>query len=290
LRGLGQPLQIDLGNLPVPSQGTGNTSVLQAVEAGLDLIPGVGPILSSVAEIFGHGGLSRIEQWLGIGVGRREADLIVPFQNQLMASFSPITAAILINKPTPTVPVLDSYYRQVWMSGVAFTEFCLLKTFVDRRASGQALNAIMPYIDGSGGYVPDDGAGHALHGIGAQAAPTTFDSLRWGDGTQGGPGTNGIMGCLARMMQAQGASPPDLPLIYQAANQGLAVPVTPGGAPKPTGTGPGGVSICIPGTLIPAGCTPGPATGAPALSPLSTWNPLLLAAIVFAFVYEKGAR
>jgi hypothetical protein len=270
------PNTLDWNNLSVPSWGTGNVSVLQqtanvgvtAAATAANFIPGVGPLVSATIEIFAHGGLKQLEAWLGIGAGRREADMIVPFQNQLVnQSLGAITNQILVGK-APALETLTGLYRQVWMDGVAFCEFVLLKNFTDRRASGQALNTIMPYIDGTGGYVPDDGHGHALHGIGFQATPGTFGSLSWGDGTIGGVGTDGMLGAIGRAITNMGGQIPSLIPVNQAANMGIRVPVGPGGGPPvclspgyPPGCNPymgagGGYETCIPGTNIPAGCTP----------------------------------
>lgn len=217
LRGLGVtgcPTTYNPQNLGVPSMGTGNISILQSVAntaaTGASFIPGVGTLaafsIKSVTQM-----LTLFESWFGIGAGRREADLIVPVQNQLMAHLGTITNQILVGT-TPGISDLITMYRDVWASFVAFQEFVLMCNFTDRRASGQALNTVMPYADGSCGYsVP----------VGPMATPTQFNCLSWGDGTLGGAGTNGMLGAIARAIQNAGGTVPTLPDLHQTANQGI---------------------------------------------------------------------
>jgi hypothetical protein len=189
---------------------------------GANFIPGVGQIGSIALTTFSQL-LNRFEQWFHIGAGRREADIIVPTQNNLMATLGNITNQILIPN-NPGLDTLDNLYRQVWMMGVAFMEFVLQRQFTDRRASGQALNTIMPYIDGSCGYpVP----------VGYTATPSQFNCLSWGDGTIGGVGTNGMLGAIGRAITAQGGTIPSLPNLQQAANSGIKLSTIPlpGGIP-----------------------------------------------------------
>jgi hypothetical protein len=232
LRGLGQdgtdlttgdpstdPNTVDPSNLQVPSQGSGNISVLQTAANGQNFIPTIGPIDGSPATSPSAGGtiqtvnsfVAKLESWIGIGAGRREADIIVPIQNQMMQVLGGITNQILIvmNPPMSTLLLL---YRQVWAQAVSFQEFVLLKNFTDRRASGQALNTVMPYLDGTCGYpVP----------IGRTATPGTFNCLSWGAGTIGGVGQNGMLGAIARAIVNAGGTVPTLPDIHQTANTGI---------------------------------------------------------------------
>ena len=213
------PDGFDLG-ANVPSAGTGNTSILNAVAAGSAFIPGIGTVVSATLSTVNQM-VSRFESWFGIGAGRREADLIVPVQNDMMQRLGLVTDQILVGQ-NPDLATLQGLYRQVWMQGVAFTEFVLLKTFTDRRASGQALNTVMPYIDGTCGYaVP----------VGATASPSQSNCLSWGDGTIGGVGTNGMLGAIGRAIVENGGSVQDLPTVQLAANQGFRVAATP---PPPT--------------------------------------------------------
>lgn len=212
-----------LGDI-VPSAGSGNISILDTITLGATFIPGIGPAAGmAVASIRQY--ISQFEQWLGIGQGRVEADLIVPTQNDLVyIKLASITDQIRIGQ-NPDLATLYDLWRQVWMGGVGFVEFVLLKTFTDRRASGQALNTVMPYIDGTCGY-PEP--------VGAKASPGLSNCLTWGDGTIGGPGTNGMLGAIGRAIVAQGGTVQPLPTVTQAANQGYQLSETPGGPGEPT--------------------------------------------------------
>lgn len=196
--------------LGVPSAGSGNVSILQTASVGLNFIPGIGTIgalsITALKTMLGQ-----FESWFHIGAGRREADIIVPVQNQMMAHLGTITNSFLTGT-SPSVTDLQGYYRDVWATAVGFQEFVLMCNFTDRRASGQALNTVMPYIDGSCGYsVP----------VGPQATPSQQNCLTWGDGTLGGPGTTGMLGALARAITNAGGSVPTLPDVHQSANMGI---------------------------------------------------------------------
>jgi hypothetical protein len=213
----------------------GNFSVLGAVAVGANFIPGVGPILSGPVSLFGRA-ISAFQSWLGIGSGRVEADVIVPRANELTSELGVITDQILAGS-SPSLSQLDSLYREVWQLAVGYMEFVAMKDFADRRASGQALNTMMPYIDGTCGYpvplplrIP---------------YPSQVDCLRWGDGTIGGGGTNGMLGAIARAIQGAGGAVPNLPSIIDSANDGI--PVYGGVIP------PGGVVTAGPSTSLAVG-------------------------------------
>lgn len=201
-------------------QGTneGNLSVLGTISTGMNFVPVVGPIASSALNIFTQA-VSFFRNWLGIGAGRIEADAIVPTQNNIAARLDQITDNILVSQ-NPTVGQLQAFYRELWQIAVAFMEFVLMPDFTDRRASGQALNTLMPYINGTCGY--DEPLGMTI-------VSTSLNSncLTWGAGTLGGPGTDGMMGAIARAITAQGGSVPELPNMYQAANSGFDVSEAP---------------------------------------------------------------
>jgi hypothetical protein len=218
----GDPGTFDMNALQVPSAGTGATSILQTMATGANFIPGIGPIGGIALQTFTQL-LNQFQSWFHIGSGRREADMIVPTQNNLMAALGGITNQIII-PDNPTLDVLEGLYRQVWMMGVAFMEFVLQRQFIDRRASGQALNTIMPYIDGSCGYpVP----------VGFTANPSQFNCLQWGDGTIGGVGSNGMLGAIGRAITAQGGTIQALPNLEMSANSGIKLSTVPmpGGIP-----------------------------------------------------------
>jgi hypothetical protein len=182
----------------------------------------VGQIASVTLTMFNQF-LRQFQTWFGIGAGRREADIIVPTQNNLMQALGGITDQIRTGQ-NPGLDTLENLYRQVWMMGVAFMEFVLQRQFTDRRASGQALNTVMPYIDGSCGYaVP----------VGYTAQPSQFNCLSWGDGTLGGVGTNGMLGAIGRAITAQGGTIQALPNLQQSANSGIRLSTIPmpGGIP-----------------------------------------------------------
>jgi hypothetical protein len=220
LRGLGfiLPDGFNLG-ANVPSAGSGNISVLNSIAAGVSFIPGLGQI-ASVAMSVVNGIIGQFESWLGIGAGRREADLIVPVQNGYMERIGGISIQLYPGQD-PSLDVLYRLYRETWMSTVAFLEFVLMKTFTDRRASGQALNTIMPYIDGTCGYaVP----------IGPKANPSQVNCpLPFGEGISNG----GMLADIQRRILEKGGIVQVLPTIQSAANDGYKLADTP---PPPTGT------------------------------------------------------
>jgi len=138
-----------------------------------------------------------------IGRGRSEADIITPIQNQLInpqgtGQLDQITQMLVRN---PGVAGLQAMYQQVGAIGRAFMEFVQDAAFSDGRASAQALNTVMPYIDGTCGYTWPP-----------PMEPTQANCIRWGDGTPGGVGTDGMLGAIARAILHQGGMvPPPLP-------------------------------------------------------------------------------
>lgn len=248
---INDPSYFNMNNLLVPSQGSGNISVLQTAAVGANFIPGIGQI-ASVAITTLNTMLAQFENWFHIGSGRREADIIVPVQNNLVnVTLANVTNQILVGT-SPDLPTLTNLYRQVWSAAVGFQEFVLMRNFTDRRASGQALNTIMPYIDGSCGYpVP----------VGPTAVPGRFNCLSWGDGTLGGVGTNGMLGAIGRAIQAVGGSIPTLPDLHQTANQGI--------RPSQIVTNPTGL-LGLPATIM----------------GIST--PLVLFGVAALFLYKRG--
>jgi len=136
---------------------------------------------------------------LGIGSGRAEADVIVPVQNRLMTNLDAITAQILTGQH-PSVSTLMGLYSTVVTLANNFVAFVLSQRFTDRRASGQALNTVMPYINGTCGYqVP----------VGFTPYPTQYNCISWGDGTIGGVGSDGMLGAISRAIGLAGGLPPN---------------------------------------------------------------------------------
>lgn len=136
-----------------------------------------------------------------VGRGRSEADLITPIQNQLINShgtgqLDQITQMLVHN---PSVQGLQALYDQVQRIGSAFIDFVSQPAFKDGRASAQALNTIMPYINGTCGYTWPP-----------PMNPTTQNCIHWGDGTPGGVGTDGMLGAIARAILQQGGTVPPL--------------------------------------------------------------------------------
>lgn len=191
-----------LGQVQPPPTPTG--AIIQAALPGLEeatsFIPVVGPIVSQLLSLFGNA-------FANIGRGHMEADEIVPTQNELMAYLGEITNQ-LIAQPGPNVPQLQAYLYLVKGAGIAFQQFVSNSRFIDGRASQQALNTVMPYIDGSCGY-------HWPPPM----APQQWNCLTWGDGTPGGPGTNGMYGAIQRAILLLGGSPvPGTPQLVQGLN------------------------------------------------------------------------
>lgn len=187
---------------PLPPIGTNSQIARHGVSGlhGLGLtfdFPDSSQIDSFLSDQFANS--ETVDQFVsqsGIGSGRAEADLIVPVQNRLLYQLDLITDQIRTGH-NPSVSTLESLYAQVVVLANNFITFVLSPRFVDRRASGQALNTVMPYIDGTCGYaVP----------LSATATPTQFNCISWGDGTIGGIGTNGMLGALSRAILALGGS------------------------------------------------------------------------------------
>ena len=165
------------------------------VQAGL-VSTGVGAAIAAALAV----GLALLKL---VGRGRQEADIIVPIQNQLInprgtGQLDQITQ-LLVHRPS--LQGLQALYDQVQRIGAAFLTFVSDPQFHDGRASAQAANTIMPYINGTCGYSWPP-----------PMQPTQANCLTWGAGTPGGPGTDGMLGAIARAILAQGGTvPPPLP-------------------------------------------------------------------------------
>jgi hypothetical protein len=183
-------------------------------------IPGVGPLDSQTVRDV-HGFISDFLSWLGIGAGRREADLITPTQNRLTDSWGPCVNAILVGQ-RPSCDTLRQCYLRTWQGAVAFIQFVSRRDiFSDGRASTQAMNGIMPYVDGSCGYKWPP-----------PFRPTQFNCLGWGGGTIGGNGTTGILGAIQRAMNVMGCgAPPPVTPVPGGGFTPHPEPVLPGGGP-----------------------------------------------------------
>jgi hypothetical protein len=195
---VGTTLDITASTLPNMGPGSGVTNAaFTGLEAALDYVPVVGPIASDAVAIF--------QTAFGmIGRGRHEADEITPTQNNLMAYLGRITNQ-LIAHPGPNVQQLQAYLYLVINAAKVFKQFVENPRFTDGRASAGALNTVMPYIDGSSGYhwpppMHSDGIG---------------GSVTWGDGTPGGPGTDGMVGAIQRAIVNLGGYPVPVPMVTQ---------------------------------------------------------------------------
>lgn len=181
----------------------GSSGILGAVETGASFVPGVGPLAAGTISL-AKGIITTFSNWLGIGAGRREADVIVPVQNQLAQRMG----AIMANKATMDCNQLQQGYIELWQLGIAFMEFVLRPEFTDRRASGQALNGIMPMLDGTCGYsIP----------LGTTAVPTQHSNCS----SFGVTWNPSFMEDLAQRMRAKGCGVPAVGEIAQAAAQGV---------------------------------------------------------------------
>lgn len=87
------------------------------------------------------------------GRGRKEADMIVPTQNDLMKYIGAVTDNY---KLTNSVPQLQEWLAGVQDAAQKFQAFVSDPRFTDGRASHQARNSVFPYIDGT------DGEGNAV--------------------------------------------------------------------------------------------------------------------------------
>lgn len=163
------------------------------VQAGL-ISTGVGAIFAAAIGV----GLALTKL---IGRGRSEADIIVPIQNQLInpsgtGQLDQITQMLVRG---PNIQGLQALYDQTQRIAQAFLDFIQDPSFQDGRASEQAANTIMPYINGTCGY-------HWPPPL----KPTQENCLRWGDGTPGGAGSDGMLGAIARAILRQGGMVPPL--------------------------------------------------------------------------------
>jgi hypothetical protein len=80
-----------------------------------------------------------------IGQGRREADAIVPVQNAIGDRLAEINRAI----PAASIPQLQGWHTELINTAAEFRRFVADPRFTDGRASHQALETLMPLIDGT---------------------------------------------------------------------------------------------------------------------------------------------
>lgn len=175
-------------------------TTLMQVDAGVNsaasiaaVIPGVGPLIAGVLKIG-----EAVMNVIGIRSGADEADVITKVQTPLGNQLVAINAAI----PYATVAELQTMYQAVVQLGSEFKTFVGQAIFTDGRASTQALNTIMPLIDGTGDYTSKN-SGPGCTGCGPA-----------------GGGENGIEGSILNQIAAlNGQAPVTLapPLVTQGA-------------------------------------------------------------------------
>src|SRR5215470_9440417 len=156
LAGMGQvslPGVSDLPDIYTSGSESADSGVLGAIRTGSIEVPGIGTIDTETISFF-QKAWNAFEDWLGIGEGRREADIIVPVQNAWAQSWGPIITGLNAAKVGQfiTCEQLVRWYRQLWQSTVAFIQFVSQPIFTDGRASTQALNALIPVVTGQCGF------------------------------------------------------------------------------------------------------------------------------------------
>jgi hypothetical protein len=134
-----------------PDGMSNGVDILNAAAIGLDFVPGVGPLASSVVSTFGPA----VASIFHIGAGRKEADVITGppnhVQDQVMNQIKAISYVGL--KPDATVQRLQALIQELYQLRAAWLTFLgNTSHFHDGRASEQAANTVMPYLDGTCGY------------------------------------------------------------------------------------------------------------------------------------------
>ena len=149
-----------LGLTPIQNAGfaTAGFGVTTLVSTGL-MASGVGAPVGG-AMLLGQ----QILNGLNIGEGHREADAIVPAQNAIGESLEEINRGI----PTASILQLQAWVDELIATAREFRAFVTDPRFVDGRASQQALETLMPLIDGTG----------------ADGEPCSVN--KWGDPCNGG--------------------------------------------------------------------------------------------------------
>jgi hypothetical protein len=199
------------------TQYTGEAVADSAAQAaGLVAAPFTGGL-----SIAGASAAQAIEHMFHFGAGRHEADIITPNQNvvwQYIVNLSKVALA-------STDPrLLAQAVLNLQQLGYNWLRFLADPRFKDGRASAQAANTIMPYLDGSCGYAPhniQNPATPAVFGPGP-ASPCKPDGCNGCDNAW--PGNfgygAGLLGALrAMVVQNGGALPPP-----NDVTQGVGVP------------------------------------------------------------------
>jgi hypothetical protein len=161
-------------------------TTLRQVDAGVNeaatiaaAIPGVGQVVAGILVVG-----EQIINAIGIRAGADEADAITKVQTPLGNQLVAINAAI----PYASIPQLQTMYQAVVQLGQEFMQFVAGPVFTDGRASTQALNTIMPLINGTGEYTSKNSPPGGQH-----------------CGPAGG-GEDGILGSIQRQILQLGGS------------------------------------------------------------------------------------
>lgn len=128
-----------MGFTPIPSGGDYSTGdlVLDVAEQ----VPVVGQFVQA-GEIFSKA-WSALENFIGIGSGRKEADIIVPVHNAILDRL----AEIVRSYPSAGVTTLQNYYVELAQTREEYLTFLHDSRFTDGRASRQAESEMIPLID-----------------------------------------------------------------------------------------------------------------------------------------------
>lgn len=91
--------------------------------------------------------ITQIESFLGIGAGRREADQIVPIQNQMhMEIIKPVYDVLeMPDKSGVSCTTLASLYQSAYAAWTKWIDFLHNTQWSDGRAAVQAENTLAPY-------------------------------------------------------------------------------------------------------------------------------------------------
>lgn len=153
---------------------------LRQVDSGINTVasiaatvPGVGQLVAAVL-VAGEAIINAI----GIRSGADEADAITKIQTPLGNQLIAINSAI----PYANTQQLQTMFQAVSQLGSEFMAFVAQPVFTDGRASTQALNTIMPLVNGSGDYTSKNSQPGCMH-----------------CGPAGG-GEDGILGSIVRQL------------------------------------------------------------------------------------------
>jgi hypothetical protein len=117
------------------------------------MIPGVGPIAAGALQIAGTMG-KNFAQWFHLGTGRREADLITGppdyIQNKVFQRIVDIGNQGL--NSTNILEIQNLVIELQQLRSLFLTFLSNTSQFHDGRASVQAADTVMPYLDGTCGY------------------------------------------------------------------------------------------------------------------------------------------